>query len=150
MAVRDVVLVIFPELQGLDLIGPVEVFAAANDEAPRPAYRLRIAAREAGSVTTSSGVTVVAEEAIVQVTGPIDTLVVVGGEGTHHDVHESLRRIAAACQKDDAGRRFAKRLCSCRLRWSGHAAYSRSIPILRAVTLSARHRARRAPDDTHR
>lgn len=42
MEPRDVVLVVFPGLQGLDLIGPAEVFAAANDEAGRPVYRLRV------------------------------------------------------------------------------------------------------------
>ena len=82
MAVRDVVLVVFPGMQGLDLIGPVEVFAAANDEVDHTAYRLRVVAREPGSVTTSSGVTVVAEEAVADVRGRIDTLVVVGGDGT--------------------------------------------------------------------
>ena len=44
MAARDVVLVVFPGLQGLDLIGPGEVFAAANDEVGRAAYRLRVVA----------------------------------------------------------------------------------------------------------
>lgn len=82
MAVRDVVLVVFPGMQGLDLIGPVEVFAAANDEVDHTAYRLRVVAREPGSVSTSSGVTVVADEAVAEVRGRIDTLVVVGGDGT--------------------------------------------------------------------
>lgn len=82
MAVRDVVLVVFPGMQGLDLIGPVEVFAAANDEVARTAYRLRVVAREPGSVSTSSGVTMAAEEAVADVRGRIDTLVVVGGDGT--------------------------------------------------------------------
>lgn len=82
MAVRDVVLVVFPGMQGLDLIGPVEVFAAANDEVDHTAYRLRVVAREPGSVSTSSGVTVLAEEAVADVRGRIDTLVVVGGDGT--------------------------------------------------------------------
>ena len=82
MAVRDVVLVVFPGMQGLDLIGPVEVFSAANDEVDHTAYRLRVVAREPGSVSTSSGVTVVADEAVAEVRGRIDTLVVVGGDGT--------------------------------------------------------------------
>jgi len=88
MAERDVVLVIFPGFQGLDLIGPVEVFAAANDEVAQPAYRLRVVAQEAGPLSTSSGVTVVADEAIDQVTGPTDTLMVVGGEGTYQAIDD--------------------------------------------------------------
>ena len=48
MAPRDVILVVFPDLQGLDLIGPAEVFAAANQEVGQPAYRIRLAAVAAG------------------------------------------------------------------------------------------------------
>ena len=48
VATRDVVLVVFPGLQGLDLIGPAEVFAAANQEVGRPAYRIRVAATAPG------------------------------------------------------------------------------------------------------
>jgi transcriptional regulator GlxA family with amidase domain len=96
---RDVVLVAFPGLQGLDLIGPAEVFAAAGEHVGRPAYRVRVAASAPGPARTSSGVAVVADEAIAEVTGPIDTLMVVGGDGTYgavadeHLVHH-VRRLA--------------------------------------------------------
>src|SRR5437016_475247 len=81
VAPRDVVLVVYPRIQTLDLIGPVEVFAAANDEARRPAYRTTIAARDAsdGSVTSSSGVLVGIDAPLASLRRPIDTLVVVGG-----------------------------------------------------------------------
>ena len=83
MTTRDVVLVVFPGLQGLDLIGPAEVFAAANQEVGRPAYRVRVAATTPGPAASSSGVAIVAGEAIDDVAGPIDTLMVVGGDGTY-------------------------------------------------------------------
>ena len=83
MASRDVLIVAFPGLQGLDLIGPAEVFAAATEHTGHEAYRVRVAASAPGPARTSSGVAIVAEEAIADVAGPIDTLMVVGGDGTY-------------------------------------------------------------------
>ena len=89
MAPRDVILVVFPDLQGLDLMGPAEVFAAANQEVGQPAYRIRLAAVAPGPLRTTSGVTVMADEAIAEVAGPVDTLMVVGGEGTYGAVADA-------------------------------------------------------------
>src|SRR3546814_2689190 len=50
-----VVFVVFEGLQGLDLVGPLEVFADANDGLGRAAYELTVAAVEPGQVRTSSG-----------------------------------------------------------------------------------------------
>jgi transcriptional regulator GlxA family with amidase domain len=109
MDCRDVVLVVFPEIQGLDLLGPAEVFAAANAEVGRHAYRVRVVATEPGPLRTSSGVGVVADEPIGHVRGPIDTLMVTGGDGTvgaladeHLVVHiarlaRDARRITSVC-----------------------------------------------------
>jgi len=89
MAPRDVILVVFPDLQGLDLIGPAEVFAAANQEAAQPAYRTRLVAVAPGPMRTTSGITVLADEAIADVQAPIDTLMVVGGDGTYGAVADA-------------------------------------------------------------
>jgi transcriptional regulator GlxA family with amidase domain len=107
MAPREVILVTFPDLQGLDLIGPAEVFAAANGEVGQPAYRTRLVAVTPGPLRTTSGVTVVADEAIAEVAGPIDTLMVVGGDGTYGAV-------ADAALVDHVGRlaRQARRVTS--------------------------------------
>ncbi len=106
---RDVVLVAFPGLQGLDLIGPAEVFAAATEHTGRAAYRVRVVASTAGLAPSSSGVGIVADEAIADVAAPIDTLMVVGGDGTYgavadeHLVHhvrrlaEGARRVTSVC-----------------------------------------------------
>jgi transcriptional regulator GlxA family with amidase domain len=83
---RDVVLVVFPGLQSLDLTGPMEVFDVANREAGGPAYRLQVASLDAGPVRTSSGLDVCAQVALRDLDGPIDTLVVVGGDGTYQAV----------------------------------------------------------------
>jgi len=109
MAPRDVVLVVFPGLQGLDLIGPAEVFAAASEHTGDQAYRVRVVATTPGPATSSSGVAIVADEAIANVRGPIDTLMVVGGDGTYgavadeHLVHHvarlarRARRVTSVC-----------------------------------------------------
>lgn len=89
MAPRDVILVVFPDLQGLDLIGPAEVFAAANEEIGRATYRTRLAATSPGPLRTTSYVTVMADEAIAAVEGPVDTLMVVGGDGTRGAVADA-------------------------------------------------------------
>ena len=86
METREVVFVVFPHIQGLDLIGPAEVFAAADQEVGRAAYRARVAASEPGPLRSSSSVTIVADEPIAEVRGPLDTIMVVGGSGTREAV----------------------------------------------------------------
>jgi transcriptional regulator GlxA family with amidase domain len=101
---RRVVLVVFPGLQGLDLMGPLEVFAAANDGLARPAYELIVAAVTPGEVRTSSGVGLTADVALADVASPIDTLLVVGGDGTYDAIYdqalvEEVRRLAADARR---------------------------------------------------
>ncbi|WP_155911960.1 GlxA family transcriptional regulator [Methylobacterium sp. 77] len=80
----DVVILAYPAVQLLDVAGPLQVFATANDlsaDAGRPApYRVRIVAERAGAVTTSSGLALVAEGLIAE-SDPVDTLIVAGGRG---------------------------------------------------------------------
>ena len=83
MEPRDVVLVVFPGFQGLDLIGPVEVLHAAGDELGHPAYRLLVTASARGPVATASGITMAADWSIDEHDEHIDTLMVVGGDGTY-------------------------------------------------------------------
>jgi transcriptional regulator GlxA family with amidase domain len=104
MRPRHVVLAVFPGLQGLDLMGPYEVFAHANDELGRPAYRLTVAATSAGQVRTSGGLGITADAALAEVAGPLDTLVVVGGDGTYDAVRDDalvhqVSRLAAQAQR---------------------------------------------------
>jgi transcriptional regulator GlxA family with amidase domain len=86
MEERSVVVAVFPGLQSLDLVGPLEVFSTANRYVPSAAYRLTVAAARPGPVACTSGLEVVADVALADVRGPIDTLVVVGGEGTYEAV----------------------------------------------------------------
>ena len=83
---RRVVFVTYPRITALDLVGPHEVFTAAAEIARRTghdpdAYAVVVAAATAGPVRTTRGPAIVADRALDSLRGPIDTLVVVGGEG---------------------------------------------------------------------
>jgi transcriptional regulator GlxA family with amidase domain len=60
-APRNILMLAFPNAQLLDVTGPLQMFAAANDELSRAAYRIEIAAPNAGPFATSSGVRLVAD-----------------------------------------------------------------------------------------
>jgi transcriptional regulator GlxA family with amidase domain len=92
---QTVAVLIFPDFQLLDAAGPITVFEAAGRETTPPAYQLRLIAREAGPVTSSSGVQLVAEAFRDD---PLDTLLVAGGWGTRETsvCAETLDYIRAA------------------------------------------------------
>ena len=76
----------FPSVQLLDVTGPLQVFATANDLAAEvggaPPYVLRVVARGGGSVTASAGVGIAAGP-LPRVASPPDTLMVAGGQGVY-------------------------------------------------------------------
>jgi transcriptional regulator GlxA family with amidase domain len=76
---RNIAVLIFPDFQLLDVAGPITAFEAARRETAPPAYRLRVIARTAGPVVSSSGVPLIADPLIDD---PLDTLIVAGGWGT--------------------------------------------------------------------
>lgn len=83
---RRIVIVAFPRIQALDLVGPLEVFDAARrvliDKRSRArGYRVEVVAESAEAFETSSGLTLTPHRSFAQVRGAIDTLVVVGGDG---------------------------------------------------------------------
>ncbi|SAL66420.1 AraC family transcriptional regulator [Caballeronia peredens] len=87
---RTVDILAFPDVQLLDVAGPLQVFATVNDLAaasgmPRP-YRPRVVARE-GVVTASAGLGLVAHM-LPDASEPCDTLVVAGGWGVHEAVRQ--------------------------------------------------------------
>ena len=96
---RRVAVVAYPDVQMLDVTGPLEVFAAASRLARRPAYAVEVLAAGAGPVATQSGVRLVADRAWRTVRRGIDTLLVAGGQGTAAAIQDRalvawLRRIA--------------------------------------------------------
>ncbi|MFJ2211422.1 GlxA family transcriptional regulator [Streptomyces sp. NPDC101062] len=82
MTERSVLVVLFDQVQSLDVTGPVEVFAAANTAAGDPAaYRIRTATLDGAPVRTSSGLTLVPDTTLAAAPDP-HTLLVPGGAGT--------------------------------------------------------------------
>src|SRR5215468_3176155 len=83
-APHRILLLAFPNGQLLDIAGPLQMFAGANEELSRQAYRIEIAAPQAGPFATSSGVRLVADVAFAEITNRrlarIDTVIAVGGE----------------------------------------------------------------------
>ncbi|MBW4717708.1 GlxA family transcriptional regulator [Saccharothrix obliqua] len=96
---REVLIVGFPGAALLDVAGPADVFGAAAKA--RGGYRVRIAA--VGGDFDASGVRLAAED-LRDVTGPVDTLVVVGGHGFEEaardvELAEHLRRLASGSRR---------------------------------------------------
>ena len=77
---RSVIVVAFPDVQALDVVGPLEVFAMANRFGADPAYATALVSGSGQPVTTSSGLSLGTERASRR--AAIDTLMVAGGTGT--------------------------------------------------------------------
>ncbi|MGE6781682.1 GlxA family transcriptional regulator [Ensifer adhaerens] len=76
---RTIVMVALPGVQLLDVSGPLDVFAEANAQVGRGAYRLLVAAAEPGPLRSSSGVRLMADRTIGRnFDEAIDTLLVAG------------------------------------------------------------------------
>ncbi|MFF0427066.1 GlxA family transcriptional regulator [Streptomyces sp. NPDC004520] len=85
MTQRPVLVVLFDDVQSLDVTGPVEVFAGAARAAGDPsAYPIRTASLDGGPVRTRSGLRLLPDTSLdaAVADGPPHTLVVPGGEGT--------------------------------------------------------------------
>ncbi|CAN7615537.1 GlxA family transcriptional regulator [Trinickia sp. LjRoot230] len=109
---RSILILAFPDVQLLDVSGPLQVFASANElaaerGAPLP-YAPRVIAAQAGPVMTSSGLALVADS-LRSATKGTDTLIVAGGRGVYHACCDAgltrwvrkqagvSRRIASVC-----------------------------------------------------
>jgi putative intracellular protease/amidase len=108
VAPRAVVIVAFPGVLGLDVVGPLEVFAIANRFDARPAYSTSVVSMGGGVMVTSSGLAIGTEPART-CSDPIDTLMVAGGYsvgeaagdrdlvGWLRSVAGSVRRVTSVC-----------------------------------------------------
>lgn len=108
---RRVEIIGFPGVQLLDVTGPLQVFASANEAlvaSGRTAfYEVHLIAQTT-SVVTSSGLALVADS-FASATRPIDTLIVAGGGGVHAAAQDkklverivrragTARRVASVC-----------------------------------------------------
>lgn len=78
---RRIVIVAFPDVQTLDVVGPTEVFSMANSLATGGEYDVEVVASAADALTTGSGLRLLPHRSVAAVRGPIDTLLVAGGTG---------------------------------------------------------------------
>jgi transcriptional regulator GlxA family with amidase domain len=106
---RRIAMVGFDGLQLLDVTGPLEVFSLASrllleqGRTAVPAYEVVLAARQAGPVTSSSGLALLAACGWERL-GPVDTLLVSGGRGVEQALRDGglvawLRRAAPAARR---------------------------------------------------
>lgn len=106
-------MVVYPGVQLLDVVGPLEVFAAASEAvggpgtAARRGYAITILGSEPGSVRASSGLSIGVDRAWEDLPGELDTLIVAGGHGAVRALAEP--RIVDAVR---AGAARARRICS--------------------------------------
>jgi len=84
---RTVLMVLFDQVQSLDVTGPLEVFTGANtwrlSHGDAPAYDIRTASLGGRTVRTTSGLRVTPDEDLREFRAPgPDLLIVPGGEGS--------------------------------------------------------------------
>lgn len=77
---RRVVILTFDGGQSLDVVGPLEVFAAPERARGAARYSVEVVAPVAGPIRTMSGLELVATGALADVRGPVDTFIVAGGD----------------------------------------------------------------------
>jgi transcriptional regulator GlxA family with amidase domain len=109
---RTVVLLAYDGCQSLDVTGPWEVFAKANGYAAAAGraapYRLRLASPAGGSVPCNSGLVLADSAPLRTLRGPIDTLLVAGGnDGV---LQPTLNTVLVPWLRRAAGR--TRRTCS--------------------------------------
>jgi transcriptional regulator GlxA family with amidase domain len=79
---KRLILLIYPDVQLLDVFGPAEILAAARDEHGQPLYHVQLAGPQAGPIRGSSGLQAIADLAWADLNGTVDTFLVAGGAGS--------------------------------------------------------------------
>ena len=102
-----IVFVIYDGVQSLDLTGPLEAFVTASrflkHEGRGGGYQVRVASVRPGPVTTSSGLTIMADTSLTHIR-ELDTLVVAGGAGVDDALADArlvrgISRLAARARR---------------------------------------------------
>ena len=150
-AVRVIDVLTYPAVQLLDVTGPVQVFASANDlvagaGGERP-YVLRVVAQGGEGVTASAGVALAAGP-LTQLGEALDTLLVAGGEGAEAAAEnpvliEWVRERAAQARRVGLHRCVPARCC----RPAGRSPRRDALEVLRQACATFSRRACRARSD---
>lgn len=106
---RLIIIVVYPEVQSLDVTGPLEVFCGAHQLVERTGlpdcgYRVRVVSRRGEPVHTSSGLGLVPHGPLPSRPRAIDTLIVAGGSGHRaaacdHALVSFIGRASAAARR---------------------------------------------------
>lgn len=108
---RRVELLAFPQVQVLDVTGPLQVFATANEVvgSDEPPYALHVVSQTQGPIASSSGLALLAEPLSAPHAAGLDTLILAGGPGVEASVADGAlvdwvrgralhaRRFASVC-----------------------------------------------------
>lgn len=107
MPIREIALILWPDFQMLDVVGPLEAFTMANRFAG-PFYRTRLLSAAGANVMSSSGYSLGPAQAIDAVDpARFDTVIVPGGRGVHDMRRDAdlMNWLRATCSK-------TRRMCS--------------------------------------
>jgi transcriptional regulator GlxA family with amidase domain len=113
--VRHVAIIAVPPARMLDVVGPAEVFADANKlHGGEPVYEIEIiAAAEDRAVPTQIGVPILAHRTYRELHGPVDTLLVAGGEWPRQTAFARLSGLAQRTEQKGQTFGFSLHWCSC-------------------------------------
>lgn len=108
MPPETVLFYLVEEFQPLDLFGPLEAFAAANQESARPLYSWCVASLDGAAIASESGIRLLPDASLDMVT-PCSTVFLIGGAGprrhrysdeeqaTLQRLVSEARRVASVC-----------------------------------------------------
>jgi transcriptional regulator GlxA family with amidase domain len=98
---RRIVIVAFPDVQLLDVVGPLEVFSIASALHEHADYSVEVVTLDGAPARGTSGLPIVPHRRASAVRGPIDTLLVAGGIGTRVAARDAalLRWVGAAAAR---------------------------------------------------
>lgn len=147
---RRVMMLGFANCQILDVTGPLEILASANELSPDapPPYEIVLVAEEAGALTTTAGISLIAHKAYRDVTARelagVHTFMVAGGNGTMKALRtpsliafvrraaKAAKRVASVCSGSailaEAGLLDGRRATS---HWNVVADIARAYPKVR-------------------
>jgi transcriptional regulator GlxA family with amidase domain len=101
MGAKDILILAYDGAQPIDIAGPLQAFATANEVAGREAYRVKVAAVRGGALSLAGGLRVLVERPSRR---RADTLMLPGGPGVHAargDASQvaAVRRLAQRAQR---------------------------------------------------